>query len=519
ITISNKCSVINHKQLLIIECYYEEQPIIEAILPRLYGAMIESELFDIQKLFVIDYRTFVRNGYREKEDAHFALDMPEVQQKHSVQLLEKWLNENTRTDIYVGMKFYTRRGYENRAELANGYGGLMAKGVGYLHNLTKGVSGIEFDFGSYRVYHTASNPEHAEKNMYRLLDELEVFTTAGITDIYGWGNEFGIDTHVCYHDDITTFITDMNTFRNTNFSKDSFTEADLRAVIDADETKTFAYKKMGDGYVVWSIEGARYRLHGFYNNLHKWCKRNLLTKFEDKIYATWADHIGLPKEDLRKRGYHIERLEDLDSTQSVQLFKLGRFAYLRCDAQLYDLLTEAICQLIADDTVQDVSGNDIKGVLTQKQLDYDHTERVFYLHPDDFMPVPDSDLPIRALTEVDTPALELLKTQCTEEEFEDSWVSATDELSFGAFDGDRLVACASMYQLWGFADPGVLVDPAYRKRRLGVAVVSKICEQVIADGLIMNYRCTVDNIASMKLATRLGFKQHFVIEVFKITDV
>ncbi|MEO0595468.1 MAG: GNAT family N-acetyltransferase, partial [Chloroflexota bacterium] len=388
------------------------------------------------------------------------------------------------------------------------------------------LSGVMYDARNknlfFPTYEQTETPKHTE-NLTYLLAELEVFAKAGITDMYGLFNE-GDDYpnglrswHVCYHQDIGGFIADMNTQKDTDFLSDNFTVQDLQEVVDS--TPYYDCKEMSNGYIVWSIEGTRRAFNEFHTALHDWCKRNLLTKFEDKIYATWAKHIGLPKEDLRKRGYHIERLEDLDGTQTVQLFKLGHFAYLRCDAQLYDLLTEAVGQLIADDTVQDVSGDDLQGVLTQKRLDYDHIERVFYLHPDDFMPVPDSDLPIRALTEADTPALELLKTQCTEEEFEDSWVSATDELSFGAFDGDRLVACASMYQLWGFADPGVLVDPAYRKRRLGVAVVSKICEQVIADGLVMNYRCTVDNIASMKLATRLGFKQHFVIEVFKITDV
>ena len=87
-------------------------------------------------------------------------------------------------------------------------------------------------------------------------------------------------------------------------------------------------------------------------------------EFENRIYETWAKHIGLSKEDLRKRGYHIESLSKLHGTQKVQLFKLGRFSYVRCDGHLHDLLDKAIGQILTDDTIEHVSGNNIQGILT-----------------------------------------------------------------------------------------------------------------------------------------------------------
>jgi len=81
-----------------------------------------------------------------------------------------------------------------------------------------------------------------------------------------------------------------------------------------------------------------------------------------------------------------------------------------------------------------------------------------------------------------------------------------------------MVACASLYDWRGFGDPGVLVHPDYRKRGLGKAVVSPICQWVLNQGRVMNYRCGSRNTGSARIAKSLGFTQYFEIEVFKLVD-
>jgi len=241
-------------------------------------------------------------------------------------------------------------------------------------------------------------------------------------------------------------------------------------------------------------------------------------QFKDAIYDTWAEHIGVSPDAIRHFGYHIQTLDDLNDTNQIQLFKIGSFTYIRCGANLHDTLDNALQAIQQTSPSHIISGEDLAEHLVNKNIDYDHIEQVFYLYPPDFTSVQPNQYHIRQLSEADTNAFEIFKNACTQEEYEDSWVNVTDELSYGAFDGDLLIGCASMYMLWGFADPGILVHPDYRGQGIGKQLISKICEWVIAENRIMNYRCTTDNHASAHLAQRLGFKKHFEIEDLRVVD-
>ena len=86
-------------------------------------------------------------------------------------------------------------------------------------------------------------------------------------------------------------------------------------------------------------------------------------------------------------------------------------------------------------------------------------------------------------------------------------VSVEDEIGFGCFDGDRLVAVATGFRLTGFMDIGVLADPAYRRRGLSKAVVSALCAWCIDRPImpIAQYRCLTTNTGSDAIARSLGF--------------
>jgi len=234
-------------------------------------------------------------------------------------------------------------------------------------------------------------------------------------------------------------------------------------------------------------------------------------EYTNRIYALWAEEIDLPIQKIRSGGNHLITLDDLSGTQMIQLFKIDDFSYIKCDETLLDILEPMMKGL-----EQGLSGKSLQTQLPDIAIEYDHIERVFYLYPDDFRPARSVSLPIRQLSEADQNDLEVLKAACTQEEFEDSWVNTADELAFGVYDGTALIACASMYKIWGFADPGILVHPDYRKQGLGRALISKISERCLQKGYVMNYRCTIDNLASANLAISLGFEQYFEIEVFKL---
>lgn len=236
-------------------------------------------------------------------------------------------------------------------------------------------------------------------------------------------------------------------------------------------------------------------------------------EFEKAIDSIWAKAFDLSPNKFQQDGITIQKYNKLKGEEQIHVYKIGKHIVIRCSEDFYDELKQAVdpANIIFDSNIANLK-------LANHTLETDHIEKVHYLFSADFKPYTQSAFPIQQLSAEHQEALEELKSACTQYEFEDSWVSATDELSIGAFDGDKLVACASMYDWQGFADPGVLVHPDYRKRGLGKATISAICEWVLAKNRIMDYRCNIDNVASASLAESLGFTQYHSIEVYKVIN-
>ncbi len=114
---------------------------------------------------------------------------------------------------------------------------------------------------------------------------------------------------------------------------------------------------------------------------------------------------------------------------------------------------------------------------------------------------------VRILRAEDAAVFSAFTAQCSPQDLDDAYVELDHPTVVGAFVGDRLVCAASTYA-WGddeeFADTGVLTDPAFRGRGFGRAVVRAISRRAIADGLEPQYRCQLDNEASVALARSAG---------------
>ena len=73
--------------------------------------------------------------------------------------------------------------------------------------------------------------------------------------------------------------------------------------------------------------------------------------------------------------------------------------------------------------------------------------------------------------------LDQLKASCTQGELDEADIDIDNELVVGCFQGDTLVAVASMYTVWqAFADIGVLTHPQFRKQSLGAAATAAISD-------------------------------------------
>jgi len=240
-------------------------------------------------------------------------------------------------------------------------------------------------------------------------------------------------------------------------------------------------------------------------------------EFKDQLYDIWATYFECSPLMLRNGGLSVIPRDNLKDTGLVHLYKIDKRSIAYCDIEVRSVMVDMMqINGLRKGVGYGMTEAEIQSELADKALEHDHVLWLFYLYPPDFKPYTSSDFNVRQLSESDEGALDDLHSACTPADVDEAEVSVTDELAYGAFEGDKMVACASLYDWRGFGDPGVLVHPDYRKRGLGKAVVSPICQWVLDQGRVMNYRCDSRNTGSARIAKRLGFTQYFEIEVFKL---
>jgi GNAT superfamily N-acetyltransferase len=131
---------------------------------------------------------------------------------------------------------------------------------------------------------------------------------------------------------------------------------------------------------------------------------------------------------------------------------------------------------------------------------------------------PDCPYPVRRLESGDRAAFTAFEARCSARDRLWADVSIDQEVAFGAWDGERLVALASTYRLYGGVDIGVLTDPAYRGRRAGRAVVWAATMHYPADGAQVIYRHAETNLGSRGIAVSLGFTHVLTLPSLRISD-
>lgn len=111
---------------------------------------------------------------------------------------------------------------------------------------------------------------------------------------------------------------------------------------------------------------------------------------------------------------------------------------------------------------------------------------------------------------------------------ESAWISKTwsgpdslaaTELAWGVFDEGRLVSVACPFFMGlEHEDIGVVTEPAYRKQGLSTACARALCRDITDRGHTPVWTTSPDNIASIRLAERLGFRKarSFILHVIGI---
>jgi predicted GNAT family acetyltransferase len=113
---------------------------------------------------------------------------------------------------------------------------------------------------------------------------------------------------------------------------------------------------------------------------------------------------------------------------------------------------------------------------------------------------------VRALTVDDQVAFDRFIDAAPEDDVDEAFVDLDHWLVFGCFVDDVLVSAASMYP-WDdstLADTGVLTLPDYRGRGYAAATVRALSAEALRRGYEPQYRCQVDNLASVAVARSAG---------------
>jgi RimJ/RimL family protein N-acetyltransferase len=96
---------------------------------------------------------------------------------------------------------------------------------------------------------------------------------------------------------------------------------------------------------------------------------------------------------------------------------------------------------------------------------------------------------------------------------------ASSGFGWGAFIAGQLVSVASTFFLGSiFEDIGVVTEPGFRGLGLSTACARSLCGDICARGHLASWTTSSDNLASMRVAEKLGFKvqRHDVLYVVGI---
>lgn len=170
-------------------------------------------------------------------------------------------------------------------------------------------------------------------------------------------------------------------------------------------------------------------------------------------------------------------------------------------------LTHELAGQIGVNTAEDVTVVGLQERLTKAGIVLHEPDFLFYL-PDDApeVPITDQARAPRQLTETDREVFAAFQAEVSEQDLEAAYVELDHWAVFGCFDGGRLVSAASTYP-WEnsrIADLGVLTLPDVRGMGYARAVVQAINQFSRRQGYESQYRCQLDNHASVALAKACG---------------
>ncbi|MDN5895582.1 MAG: GNAT family N-acetyltransferase [Nocardioides sp.] len=208
----------------------------------------------------------------------------------------------------------------------------------------------------------------------------------------------------------------------------------------------------------------------------------------DRLHLGWADEISVPPELLSEAGDHFVVREEIAMVMILDLFESQ--VVIGPSAPLNRLRPLAPEQRSTADDVRGALGSGVRAI-SAASLSYAEDVRA---------PL-GIEVAVSPVQNVD-----LLRDQCSAQEWEESGLIDMPS-RIAARRSDGKVAAVAGFERWGLhiAQLGVLVDPQYRGQGYGACAAARAAQVAQGDQLIPQWRCRMDNVASLELAQRLGF--------------
>jgi len=116
-------------------------------------------------------------------------------------------------------------------------------------------------------------------------------------------------------------------------------------------------------------------------------------------------------------------------------------------------------------------------------------------------------LTIRDLNNEDKKIVDALKKKCKSNEVEMGQVNLYDILPIGGFIGNKLVGIASILDIGGIYDIGVIVHPQHRNLGIGRSLVTHLIGYSLINNKVIRYLTTTKNGSGIGLAKSLNLPE------------
>ncbi len=187
------------------------------------------------------------------------------------------------------------------------------------------------------------------------------------------------------------------------------------------------------------------------------------------------------------------------------------------DANVCVALTPALAGELGLAHQQDLTEPLLRQMLHAGNIQLHGADYVFYfteVDKHDLMHEP-PQRSVRQLHASDADVFAEFQSSASEQDLDDAYVELDHWAVFGAFENERLVCAASMYP-WGgqkIADVGVLTLPSHRGMGHASRVIRAISRYACDQGHEPQYRCQLNNSASVSLAKAAGLTRFGTLEI------